>query len=202
MAHLIDFLYNEVMHTNSVTNTPMTSTPYAQKMAPRTILLVEDDAFIFDIYRTKFTQDGHTVLGAHSGEEALKVLADTAHPPVDLILCDVIMPGIGGFGFLQQKYENPAYRDIPTIMLTNVSEKEHYELAEKYGAIGYIVKANYTPSDVLARVARYVYEYEQGKQSGGGETHSDAADVARDAVAEDTASAVVSPPAQGTRSVQ
>ncbi len=129
-------------------------------MAPRTILLVEDDAFIFDIYQMKFTQEGHTVIGAHSGEEALKVLADKSHPAIDLILCDVIMPGMGGFEFLRQKYENPQYKDIPTIMLTNVSEREHYDLAEKYGAIGYIIKANYTPSDVLRRIARFLQAYE------------------------------------------
>ncbi len=136
-------------------------------MDPKTILLVEDDAFIFDIYQTKFTQEGHTVIGAHSGEEALKVLADTTHPPIDLILCDVIMPGMGGFEFLRQKFENPAYRDIPTIMLTNVSEREHYDLAEKYGAIGYIIKANYTPSDVLRRVGRFLAKYEEAQRDGG-----------------------------------
>lgn len=132
-------------------------------MAPQTILLVEDDVFIFDIYQTKFTQEGHTVIGAHSGEEALKVLADSAKPTPTLILCDVIMPGMGGFEFLRQKFENPATKDIPTIMLTNVSEREHYDLAEKYGAIGYIIKANYTPSDVLKRIAKFLIKYQEGQ---------------------------------------
>ncbi len=136
-----------------------------QKMDPKTILLIEDDAFIFDIYQTKFTQEGHTIIGAHSGEEALKVLADSSQPKPDLILCDVIMPGMGGFEFLRQKFENPLYKDIPTIMLTNVSEREHYDLAEKYGAIGYIIKANYTPSDVLKRIARFLHKHEEQKSS-------------------------------------
>lgn len=138
----------------------MISTP-PPHIEPKTILLIEDDVFIFDIYQTKFTQEGHAVIGAHSGEEALKVLADTKHPQIDLILCDVIMPSMGGFEFLRQKFENPTYREIPTIMLTNVSEREHYDLAEKYGAIGYIIKANYTPSDVLRRIARFLQEYEK-----------------------------------------
>ncbi len=131
-------------------------------MPPMTILLVEDDPFIFDIYNTKFTKEGHTVIGAHSGEEALKVLRDPATPKIDLILSDVIMPGGGGFAFLQKKYEDPALRDIPTIMLTNVSEHEHYALAEKYGAVGYIVKANYTPSDVLKRIAKIMRDVRDG----------------------------------------
>ncbi len=135
-----------------------------ETMTPKTILLIEDDAFIFDIYQMKFKQNGHTVIGAHSGEEALKVLAKQSQE-IDFILCDVIMPGMGGFEFLRQKYENPQYKDIPTIMLTNVSEREHYDLAEKYGAIGYIIKANYTPSDVLCRVARFLREYEANKSA-------------------------------------
>ncbi len=134
-------------------------TQQTTKASSWTILLIEDDPFIFDIYNMKFTKEGHTVIGAHSGEEALKVLENPETPPIDVILSDVIMPGIGGFGFLEKKYNMPKYRDIPVIMLTNVSEREHYDLAEKYGAIGYIVKANHTPSDVLQRVTKLLNEH-------------------------------------------
>lgn len=134
--------------------------PKLPPMQPKTIMLIEDDAFIFEIYQTKFGKEGHTLVAAHSGEEALKLLSDPATPRPDVILCDVIMPGMGGFEFLRHKYETPELKDIPTIMLTNVSEREHYDLAQKYGAIGYIIKANYTPSDVLRKINKFLIRYE------------------------------------------
>ena len=128
-------------------------------MGPKVLLLVEDDPFIFEIYQRKFSLEGHTIVGAHSGEEALQKLQDAETPRPDIILCDVIMPGMGGFEFLRRKVELPTVKDIPVIMLTNVAEREHFDLAEKYGAIGYIIKANYTPSDVLRKVGKFLYKW-------------------------------------------
>ncbi len=140
------------------------------KMGKKNILLIEDDVFIFDIYQTKFTKEGHNIIGAHSGEEALDILrsADAGKGVrPDLILCDLVMPGMGGAGFLEEKAKNPQWNDIPLIMLTNLSEPEHYEMAEKYNAIGYIIKANYTPSEVLRQIEKYIYKYEHPQEAEG-----------------------------------
>ena len=147
-----------------------TMTQADTKMSPKNILLIEDDVFIFDIYQTKFTQEGHNIIAAHSGEEALEKLqaADRGEiPRPDLILCDIIMTGMGGMGFLEEKAKNSAWDDIPLIMLTNLSEPEHIKMAEKYNAIGYIVKANHTPSEILRRIGEYMAEYERRARGDG-----------------------------------
>ncbi len=125
------------------------------------ILLIEDDVFISEIYQTKFTKEGHTVIHAHNGQDALNKLADTSIPRPELILCDIVMAQMGGFEFLAEKEKHPDWKDIPVIMLTNVGESEHYDLAEQYGVIGYIIKANYMPSDILKRIGKFVYGYRQ-----------------------------------------
>lgn len=125
------------------------------------ILLIEDDVFISEIYQTKFTAEGHTVVYARNGRDALDKLADTSSPRPELILCDIVMAEMGGFEFLAERAKYPEWLDIPVIMLTNVGEREHYDLAEQYGVIGYIIKANYVPSEVLKHIGKFVYEYRQ-----------------------------------------
>ncbi len=136
-------------------NLPSTALPATR------ILLVEDDVFISEIYQTKFTKEGHTIIHAHNGQDALNKLADASIARPELILCDIVMAQMGGFEFLAEREKHPEWKDVPVIMLTNVGEPEHYSLAEQYGVIGYIIKANYMPSDVLKRIGKFMYEYRQ-----------------------------------------
>ncbi|HOX10946.1 MAG TPA: response regulator transcription factor [Candidatus Moranbacteria bacterium] len=113
------------------------------------ILVVEDDIFISDIYQVKFTQEGFEVAIAVNGLEALKIL-DNFRP--DIILLDIIMPQMDGIETLKKIKNNDKWKNIPIIMLTNISEKEKVEESEEMGVNDYLVKSQFTPSEVVGKV--------------------------------------------------
>lgn len=113
------------------------------------ILVVEDDIFISDIYQVKFTQEGFEVAVAVNGLEALKIL-DNFRP--DIILLDIIMPQMDGIETLKKIKNNDKLKNIPIIMLTNISEKEKVEESEEMGVNDYLVKSQFTPSEVVEKV--------------------------------------------------
>ena len=84
------------------------------------ILIVEDDVFIRDIYQVKFSQEGFEVLSAEDGIKALDILKEKVP---DIILLDILMPYMNGLEVLKKIKSNEALKNIPVIMLSNISEK-------------------------------------------------------------------------------
>jgi two-component system alkaline phosphatase synthesis response regulator PhoP len=120
------------------------------------ILIIEDDNMISSMYKTKLTQDGYEVFVAANGAQGLD-LAMQEHP--DLILLDIILPQLDGFSVLQELKSNKAStKDIPVIMLTNLSTEEDKDKGAKFGATDYLVKASLTPSQVSDTVKKYLGE--------------------------------------------
>ncbi len=113
------------------------------------LLIIEDDVFIRDIYQIKFEQEGFEVVMAENGVVALEKM-ETFLP--DAILLDIIMPYMDGMEVLQKIKNNQNLKDIPIIMLTNISEKEKVEKAVEEGANDYLIKSHFTPSEVVAKV--------------------------------------------------
>ena len=117
------------------------------------ILLVDDDVFLRDMYATKFGELGHTVTTAETGELALEMLGTGAF---DVILLDMIMPGMNGVELLK-KIDALKLSPLPKcIVLSNQGGKEEIEAAEQAGAVGYIIKAELIPSEVVAQVTKLV----------------------------------------------
>ncbi|MCF7815729.1 MAG: response regulator [Candidatus Pacebacteria bacterium] len=117
------------------------------------ILLVDDDAFLRDMYATKFRELKHTINVAETAESALvKLQADT----YDAVLLDMIMPGMTGVDLLKQIQKEKIGGNPKFIMLTNQSEESDREAALAAGAAGYIVKAELIPSEVVAEVLKLV----------------------------------------------
>lgn len=119
------------------------------------ILLVDDDLFLCDMYATKFTEKGHTVEQTHSVESALTYL-ESNEP--DVVLLDMIMPGMTGVELLEKIQEKNAGKKVSTkfIMLSNQSEESDKKLAMDAGADGYLVKAELMPSGVVEEVEKMV----------------------------------------------
>ncbi len=113
------------------------------------ILLVEDEEMLANMYEVKFSNEGFELLKASDGAEGLE-LAKTEKP--DFVLLDIIMPKMDGFSVLAAMKENPELKDIPVLLLTNLGQDEDIEKGKNMGAVGYLVKANVTPADVVARV--------------------------------------------------
>ena len=116
-----------------------------------TILVVDDESSIRRLAHYILEQEGNTVLLAHTAEEGLE-LARTAAP--DLILQDVMLPGMDGIEALKELKKDPATNSIPVVMLTAKGQRSDVELAMDLGAIGYITKP-FDPS----RFSQLVKEY-------------------------------------------
>lgn len=114
-----------------------------------TIAIIEDDQVINQMYRMKFEAAGFEVVSASDGEAGVKVV-QRANP--DIILLDLQMPNMNGIEALQKIRHQPANANTPVIILTNLGEEEAPAELRRLGIDSYIVKANLTPSQVVARV--------------------------------------------------
>jgi len=117
------------------------------------IILVVDDTAQNLMLMTSLLQDSYQVMVANRGERALKLLEGTPLP--DLILLDIMMPGMDGFEVLQKIKAQPSVQDIPVIFLTAKSEIEDEARGLLLGAVDYITKP-ISPPIVLARVKTHL----------------------------------------------
>ncbi|MFA5962301.1 MAG: response regulator [Parcubacteria group bacterium] len=114
-------------------------------------MIIEDDYFVLDIYHTKLTQEGFEVLDAKDGGEGLEKLRTQEKLP-DLILLDIIMPNLGGLDVLGAIKQDERLRNIPIILLTNLSQKDEIDKGLELGATDYLIKSHFTPSEVLEKI--------------------------------------------------
>jgi two-component system OmpR family response regulator len=121
-----------------------------------TILLVDDDKFLLDMYSVKFKESGFEIEVAVGAEEALKKITDGFKP--DAILLDLVMPGLDGFGFLEKVRKDNLIGGAAVLMLTNQGQESDIERARTLGADGYIVKASSIPSEVVEKTSALIQE--------------------------------------------
>lgn len=114
------------------------------------ILLIDDDAFLRDMYATKFTECGHVVDAAENAVSALAKLQQDAS--FDVILLDMIMPGMSGVELIKEIKTRYPENKTKYIVLSNQGQHEDIEEAMAAGADGYIIKAESIPSDVVKKV--------------------------------------------------
>lgn len=113
------------------------------------ILVIEDDTFLADIYATKLKFDGFDAEIANTGEKGVE-LAKKLRP--NIILLDVILPKLDGFGVLEQLKADEITKNIPVIMLTNLNSPEDVEKGLELGAVDYMVKAHFVPAEIVSKV--------------------------------------------------
>lgn len=117
------------------------------------ILLVDDDVFLRDMYATKFSEKGDDVIGVQDGEEALRAVASDSF---DVIIMDMVMPGMTGIDLLNALKELAGGAETKHIVLSNQGEDSDMEKAYQSGAVGYIIKADSIPSEVVEKVHKLV----------------------------------------------
>jgi len=120
-----------------------------KKEIKKKVLLVEDDEFLSELYATKLKLEGYDVILANDGEKGLR-LAGEKTP--DLILLDIIMPKKDGFEVLKGLKEKDTTKSIPVILLTNLSQKDEVKKGLDLGAIDYLIKAHFMPSEVVKKI--------------------------------------------------
>jgi len=104
----------------------------------RTILTVDDSRTMRDMVSHTLKGAGFDVITADDGDSALDALKDRA--PVDLVITDLNMPNMDGFGLIEALRASPAYKFVPILMLTTESDGEKKERGKSLGATGWIVK--------------------------------------------------------------
>lgn len=118
----------------------------------RKILIVDDDSFLLDMYALKFSQNNFEVYTAGGGINALEKLKGGLSP--DLLLIDIIMPEMDGFEVLTQINTQKLCPNCVKIILSNKSEQRDMDEGNRLGVAGYIVKANFTPAEVIEQVVK------------------------------------------------
>lgn len=115
------------------------------------ILLIEDDAFLVGMYVTKLDFAHYEPLVANAGEIGL-MIAKQQRP--DLILLDILLPKMNGFRVLEELKRDPATKDIPVVMLTNLGQEQDMARGLRLGAADYLVKVDYEPTEVIEKIRR------------------------------------------------
>ena len=111
------------------------------------VLTVDDSRTMRDMLRVALVGGGFNVVEAIDGEDGLKVLEQNG---ADVIITDINMPKLDGFGFIEQVRVNDAYRATPILVLTTESAPELKARARAAGATGWIVKPFEAPKLVKA----------------------------------------------------
>jgi DNA-binding response OmpR family regulator len=120
------------------------------------ILLVEDDSFISGMYQIKLTNLGYQVELIDNGETAEERLQQEPLP--DLLLLDIVLPKKDGFEILENLRKNKLTKELPVILLTNLGQKPDVERGIELGADDYIIKAHYTPTEVVEKITKVLAE--------------------------------------------
>jgi len=117
---------------------------------PRKILIIEDDKFLRELITRKLVNEGYQPIEATNGEEGVRT-AKSEKP--DLILLDLILPGIDGFEALARIRKDQETANLPVIILSNLGQKEDIERGLKLGATDYLIKAHFSPGEIIEKIA-------------------------------------------------
>ena len=113
------------------------------------ILLIEDDKFLRELMSKKLVNMEYDVVSAVDGESGLAMIKETKP---DAVLLDLILPGINGFEVLERAKKDPEIANIPVIILSNLGQKEDIERGLGLGAVDFMVKAHFTPQEIVNKL--------------------------------------------------
>lgn len=113
------------------------------------ILVVEDDSFLRELISKKLADNDFEVFQAENGAKALEVAKTES---LKIILLDLIIPEKDGFEVLQELKSDPRTQNIPIVIMSNLGQKEEIQRGLSMGAVDFLVKAHFTPDEILAKV--------------------------------------------------
>jgi two-component system chemotaxis sensor kinase CheA len=128
-------------------------TDKSQPRASRPLMVVDDSLTTRMLEQSILESAGYKVDVATSAEEALERARSADYA---LFLVDVEMPGMDGFGFIEEIRRDPELRDTPAILVTSLNAPEHKRRGEEVGAQGYVVKSEFDQGWLLGRIAELI----------------------------------------------
>jgi len=117
------------------------------------ILVIEDEHFLLNFYGSKLGQLGYQAIKASGGDEGIR-LAKLKSP--DLILLDILMPDIDGYEVLRRVKADKKTKNIPVLILSNLSQRVEVKKGLELGAVEFIVKADVIPDDIVVKIEKYL----------------------------------------------
>lgn len=124
----------------------------------QTIVIIEDDVFLAKMYEKKLQLEGFEVRVAFNAEEGFKLCLEFKP---ELLILDLLLPGISGWELLETLKENKKTETIPVLILTNLSKEEQVKRGLSLGAVDYLVKVNWLPSEVIAKVKEILWKHKK-----------------------------------------
>ncbi len=134
-------------------------------MAKPKILVIEDESDLLEVIQYNLEREGHKVIACRNGEQGLSRIR-TDNP--DLVILDLMLPGLDGVEVCRRVKADPVTRAIPIIMVTAKSEESDIVLGLGIGADDYITKP-FSPKELVARVKVVLRRGPLKEESGGGE---------------------------------
>ncbi len=117
------------------------------------ILVIEDEESLRDAIRTKLASSGFAVLSAMTAEEGLEILE--FHTP-DLVWLDLLLPGMGGFQFLERLRKEKKFEDLPVIIVSVSASPEKVQHAFQLNVVDYVVKSQYRLEDIVKKIEGFL----------------------------------------------
>jgi DNA-binding response OmpR family regulator len=115
----------------------------------RTVLIADTDVFLTRIYAAYLAREGFAVMANHDGASAWQMLQSHV---VDLAMLEIALPKLDGLTILSKLRSVYSVKPLPVVFFTNLASQDHIERALHLGANDYIVKAHYTPREVVDRL--------------------------------------------------
>ncbi len=113
------------------------------------VLIIEDDKFLRELINRKLQSENFETVLAIDGETGVDLIAKEMP---DIVLLDLILPGINGFEVLAKVKETEKIKEIPVIILSNLGQKDDIDKGMGLGATDYLVKAHFTPSEIIEKI--------------------------------------------------
>lgn len=123
------------------------------EISKKKVLIIEDDAFLVKAYQIRFSTENVDAIVATNADEAEPYFKKE---PPDAVLLDLMLPGTNGFELLEEMKKINAWKDVPVIIVSNLSQDKDIELGKKLGAIDYVVKADTKVADVVVTVMKHM----------------------------------------------
>ena len=122
------------------------------------IFMAEDDSLLVHIYEKIFKAKGYEIVFAMDGEESIAKLKDMEVKP-EIIFLDVMMPRKSGFEVMQVLKDDPKLKSIPVVFFTNLYEQADEKKGLALGAVAYLVKSQYVPSEIADKAKELCDKY-------------------------------------------
>lgn len=117
------------------------------------ILIIEDEEILSKVLRDKFKSDGWDVEAAKNGEEGMTKIKTYSY---EVVLLDLLLPRKDGFEVLRETRADPAYKDLPIIVISNLGGEDDIQKAMKLGANDYLVKTRHSLKEIVAKARSYI----------------------------------------------